>query len=1022
MSDLEITFDSPWFLLLLGLVPLVWVWSFKGLSGLGSCRRIVALLLRTMVLLLLVLALANLQWLRKSDRMTVAFLLDQSDSIPVEDREAMVDYVVREVQLHRNRARRDKASVIVFGRSANIEVPPLDDDLPLVGRLESAGALVTDATNLEAAMKLAQATFPEDSARRVVIVSDGNENLGDAASVARQLADDGVGIDVVPIWLERDEDVAVERVALPVDIRRGQPFQARVVLHNVSSNPEGAIAGRVRLVRRHGAREETLDEQPVRLPPGKSVFRFADQIDEPDFYEYQAIFVADDARSDQVVQNNRATSFTHVQGRGHVLVIEDWENRVAPGQGECQELVDRLRAMNIEVTVQFTDELFTSLAELQRFDTVVLSNVPRSSGSSADNLQNFSDQQIQMLVQNTLQMGCGLVMLGGPNSFGAGGWANTDLEKAMPVDFSIRNVAVRGLGALAMVMHASEIPEGNFWQKIIAREALKVLGPQDLCAVVHWDMSTGREGWLWGGRTGFLPVGDNRQMMLARLDRMTPGDMPEFEPSLKMALGAFNALRSAAVKHMIVISDGDPSPPRNTTLQQMKKAGIKVTTVAVGAHGPAGSSLLQRVANATQGKYYVVRSPSALPRIYQREARRVARPLIVERDIQPRRTLDHEILQGIDALPPIKGFVMTQVKENPLVETAVISPFPTDPNTSTILATWNYGLGRTVAFTTDAGRRWADQWTGWDQYDKFFGQLVRWSMRPMGETGNFTVAMQREGDAVRVVVDALDKEDEFLNFLQVSGSVVDPQMQAQPVKLRQSAPGRYVGEFQAAAPGSYFVTIVPGAGRSPIRAGISVPYSPEFSDRQTNRQLLHALASTTPHGGRPGQVIEGPLDEAGMDQLLSINTFRRSLAKAVSSEYVWPWLILASACVFLADVFVRRVAVNFAWVPALAVRVRRLLYRETAAATSEAIARLRTRKEEVASQLDRIRAAARFAPDVDHEVDTAVLEIDQAAHSSIRQPESESQLAPDEREEDTYTSRLMKAKRDALQGRDQQLP
>ena len=411
-------------------------------------------MLRTIVFTLLVLALANTQLRRSSETMTVIYLLDQSASIPQAQREAMIEYVVNDVELHREDKYGDRASVIVFGRQAIIEVPPLDDDLPILGRLESMTNLRTDATDVSAAMKLAQATFPEGTARRVVIVSDGNENLGDALGIARQLVEDGVGIDVVPVHLDNRNEVSVDRVALPADIRKGQPFEVRVVLNNdtdESAVVANRVSGRLKLVRRMGSREEVLDEQQVELDPGKTVFRFEHEIDRPDFYELQAIFTADDREQDRITQNNRATAFTHVRGQGHVLVIEDWENRDVAGEGECSELVDRLRKMNLEVTVQFTDELFTSLAELQRYDSVVLANVPRSSGTTADNLTNFSDTQVEMLVRNTQQMGCGLIMIGGNNALGAGGWANTELEKAMPVDFRIRNAKVKAVGALAMI-------------------------------------------------------------------------------------------------------------------------------------------------------------------------------------------------------------------------------------------------------------------------------------------------------------------------------------------------------------------------------------------------------------------------------------------------------------------------------------------------------------------------------------------------------------------------------------------
>jgi uncharacterized membrane protein/Mg-chelatase subunit ChlD len=1011
----DIAFEKPWYLLLLALIPLMWFWSFHSLSGLGKYRRVFALLFRTAVLLLMVFALADVQLLRRSDRMTVIYLLDQSASIPAQQRDEMVSYVIADVEKHRDDARSDRASVIVFGRHANIEVPPLDDNLPIVNRLETVTKLRTDATNLEGAMKLAQATFPEDSSRRIVIVSDGNENIGNARLVAKQIAEDGVGIDVVPIWLSRDRDVAVQRVAIPADIRRGQPFEARVVVNNLTptTEPEGGkVAGRIRIIRRHGKEEEVLDESPVTLETGKSVFAFTDEIDVPDFYEYAAEFVSDNPQQDLVSQNNQATSFTHVQGKGHVLLIEDFQTRDDPdGPGEFGYLVDRLLQMDLDVTVQFSDELFTSLAELQRYDTVILANVPRS-GGTVDQIQSFSDEQISMLVRNTQQMGCGLMMFGGPNSFGPGGWSNTELEKAMPVDFRIRNAKVKAVGALAMVMHASEIPEGNYWQKVIGREALKALGPQDYAAIIHWDGRQNRESWLWGSRGGFLPVGGNARLMVARLDRMTPGDMPDFEPSLKMAQSAFASLKGVAVKHMICISDGDPTPPRATTLAKLKRLGVKVTTVAVGAHGAPGHATLQKVAQATGGKYYVVRSPNALPRIYQNEARRVARPLIVEREIQPKIIANHEILRGIDAPPTLKGFVMTTVKENPLVEVSMISPYPATAENATLLATWTYGLGRAAVFTSDAGKRWTDDWTSWSQYDQFFGQLVRWSMRPTGDTGNFSVATQIKDGKTQIIIDALDKNDEFLNFLDLSASVVGPSMDAERIELRQTSPGRYVGELSTEKDGSYFVSILPGPGQAPLRTGISIPYSAEFRDRQTNRELLKGLAETSPKGGEPGILRGGP-EPTPMPERFAVNSFRRDLAKAVSSNFVWPWLLLLSGCLFFGDVFVRRVAVDFEWIgPAVAQLRSRVFGRHEETAPDRELARLRNRKAEIVSQIEQRRAAVRFDVDPDAEVDTSVLDTPTATPTSTSRPQGEQEhLATDE--EESFTSRLMKAKKDA---------
>ena len=328
MNQYQIAFDHPRYLFLLATLPLVWWWSRRSLSALGRYRKWFAVLLRTLVLLLIVLALADMQWVRSSNRVTTIFLLDQSESIPVPLRSAMVGYVQREVQRHRRDSRGDRAGVITFGRLAHIEIPPVDDDLPLAAsELESISHLRRDATNLASAIRLATASFSEDTAGRIVIVSDGNENLGNARAVAERAATDGIGIDIVPVSLHVKNEVSIERVLLPVEIRRGQPFESRVVITNLADDDtsSGRVKGSLRLTRRMGRREDTLQEVNVELPPGKSVFQFEHEIDQPDFYEYRAQFVPDDPTQDRFAQNNLATAYTHVRGTGHVLIIEDWD-------------------------------------------------------------------------------------------------------------------------------------------------------------------------------------------------------------------------------------------------------------------------------------------------------------------------------------------------------------------------------------------------------------------------------------------------------------------------------------------------------------------------------------------------------------------------------------------------------------------------------------------------------------------------------------------------------------------------
>ena len=255
------------------------------------------------------------------------------------------------------------------------------------------------------------------------------------------------------------------------------------------------VKGTLRLVRKTeqggsaGVQSELIAEKKdLTLQPGKNIIAFDSQLDRSGIFATEAVFIPDDRNDDLIEQNNRASAFTRVQGRGKVLLIEDID-----GRGEFSHLADRLRANSIEVAVTDTTRLFNSAAELLQYDAVILANIPRSSGigDSEEGVAGFSDAQIKLLVDNCEKMGCGIIMLGGERAFGAGGWSNTLLEEAMPVEFQIKNDKAQAVGALAMVMHACEMPQGNHWQIKIGEAALEVLGPADYCGVVQYDFNTG---------------------------------------------------------------------------------------------------------------------------------------------------------------------------------------------------------------------------------------------------------------------------------------------------------------------------------------------------------------------------------------------------------------------------------------------------------------------------------------------------------------------------------------------------
>jgi Mg-chelatase subunit ChlD len=984
-----LSFDHPWYLLLLAGIPIVLLPAIGGLSGLGSIRRTVALALRGAVIAMMILALAQLQWGQTSEKITVVYLLDQSMSIPEEQRRMMVDYVNESVALHRNAKREDRAGVIAFAKEAVVEHPPIDDNIRLSHKIESQ--LDTTHTNLASAMKLAAATLPADSASRVVIVTDGNQNLGDAMEEARLLTEKGIGIDVVPIRYVARSEVAVEKVTVPPEVHAGQPFDLRVVLDNSTKRSGHPVKGKLQIFRKTRDREDEIASRPVELAAGKRVFNVREQIDAADSYSYSARFTPDDETGDHLRQNNEAAGFTQVRGKGQVLLIEDSES-----QGEFDVLVDRLRRENLHVTVINSEELFTSLGQLQPYDTVILANVPREA---------FSNKQIEMLVANTQQMGAGLIVLGGPNSFGAGGWADTKLEEALPVDCKVKNPKIRPIGALGLVIDRSGSMTGEKIEMAIraARASVDMLDDRDYVTVTAFDSF----GYLI---VPLVKKGES-QTIHQRINRLNADGGTNMEPAIRMAYQQLGKATDVGVKHMVVLTDGQTEGNNYPQLiQGIRKSGITVSTVGVG--NDADLKLLSSLANIGGGRFYHAKSARVLPRIFQAEARVISRPLIYEKKsgLQPQIAFPHEMLKGIDSPPPpVTGYVLTSRKENPLVEVAMLSPLPTEEENRTLLASWTYGLGKVVAFTSDAGRRWAGSWETWPNYDKFFSQMVRWSMRPSGDQGKYSIATESRNGRVHVIVNALDKDDEFQNFLSPTGNVVGPDMKPRDLRLRQTAPGRYVGDFEAQDAGNYFMMLSMAADRAPILTGVNVPYSSEFLDRDSNDGLLAALAELKPADGEPGLLIEAP-GSTPMTKLASADVFRHNLRKATSRQDIWPQMLVAIACLFFCDIFIRRVQVDLTGVPALAARVRdRLLRREAPAAVVETIARLRSRKAAIAESVKSQRAAVRFEPSADAEVPDVSGEYT-PNETVAKRAEPPAELPTPGADVESPTSRLLKAK------------
>jgi uncharacterized membrane protein len=1050
---------EPWWLLLLGLIPVVIWLSYRSLAGLGPVRRWLAIGLRCALIAFLALALAEVRLRHQNENITVFFVVDRSLSIPEEydpdqppglariDRrwERIEKFLNETVQQRGHAHNEDQAGLILFGRRPRLEFPASRaPGFNFKGKNASA-TIDGNYTDIAAALKLALASFPEGTGKRIILISDGNENLGNAEEQARIAKLNGAQIDVVPLAAgQRNEnEVLVQSVEAPPRTEQGSRLPIRVLIR--SYHPR-TVYGTLKLFQITEGKRDAVPPTPakVQLRTGLNAFSFKQlTTSRAQSYTYQAIFepeAAENEKGQQVaglvgdrVENNSATTHVVAQGQKRILLVE-------PQLGDHQLLADRLRAM-AKGKYKFQAIPASRLPErkealtlfLSDYDCVILANVPA---------ELVTDEQQEVIRSNTHDQGCGLVMIGGDDGFGAGGWQGTPVEKALPVDCDIQSFQVQGKGGLVLIMHASEMANGNYWQKEIAKLAIKKLSPADEVGILHYD---------WGQHKWHVPlqeIGRKRSTLLGMVDRMNPGDMLDFDGPLQMAYDKLTEpARNLATRHIIIISDGDPTLTNRGLLQKMKQADPKVTvtTVGVATHGPAQNQSLADISSQTGGKFYNPRDPSRLPAIYIKETRLVSRSFVDRKPFQPR-LLSHggptEKLP--DQLNRLYGYVRTTPKQSPLVEVPIVGP-PQPDKDFPILAFWQYGLGKSVAFTSDARSLppdkpfWDRDWASSDMYGKFWEQVVEWALRPT-ETGRLVMTTDYHDGKVKVTIDARDETTKKpLNDLILQAGVTTPSTRpdnvgAPEIKFEQKSSGLYEAEFKAEESGSYFINVqakrIGKDGKEEVesvRSGVTIPYSPEFADMESNTALLEKLREIT--GGLT--FSEDQLEKAANPKsapdgermaALAQLVFRPGLPQFKNLLPVWFWLVFLACLGLFFDVATRRIAIQPAAVFTAAARFwDRLRGRASeTAATPQFIDRLRSRKAQVSEAMQQQRAARRFeGGDQPASAPRGADQATQSAAPPTARPAPQPRLAPEAEPQPTDAmSRLLKAKKRVWEDRD----
>ena len=723
-------------------------------------------------------------------------------------------------------------------------------------------------------------------------------------------------IDVAPIIYEVTGDVQIVRVESPPTAQPGQTVTVRVVIEATAPTTGTLHLRREgKLVDLNGASPGT--SRRFAVPAGRSVQLAQVTLGETPINRFEATFEADDPAMDALLVNNRADAFTATPGRGTALVLD------SRGDASANLLAQALERADIPVTVDRPQTLGEDLLSLQRYDLIVLDNVAAF---------ELNPVQQTLLGRYVHDLGGGLIMVGGEQGFGAGGWNGTEVEAVLPLELDPpRQMKLAG-AALVLVLDQSgsmnqRVAGTRTTQQVIANEAaalaIESLRRESLVGVISFD--------FFAHVRVPLQRNDDPEQITERIRAITSDGGTNLEPALQ---AAHRMLRNVEAKKKLVVclSDGrSHTTELDGLVNEMVADGIKITTIAVG--DDADHETLEHIADIGGGKFHPVRNPRTLPRVLVDSVQVINKPLLKETPFVPVvRPTGSTLTAGLDRAPALGGLVITATRPEPTVTLEM-----TDPDGEPLLAHWQVGLGRVAAFTSDAQGGWSSDWVSWPGYDAFWAQLARMIARPPANPDAELVTVIKDGRLVMTLEAA--REEGFVDYLHVDGTVYTPDGQSVAVRLRQTAPGRYEDSIPASVPGNYVVALSPRRGTrqlAPVIGGASQSASAEFRSFRSNEPLLERIAELT--GGRVLDVTQ-----PGAVELFD----RTGMEPSRAALPAWRTLLWLALALVLIDVAARRLAWD-------ALLVRRSVRRATA--RIEPHERLRGR--EAAATLASLRQAS----------------------------------------------------------------
>ncbi|MCR5700829.1 MAG: VWA domain-containing protein [Lachnospiraceae bacterium] len=782
-------------LLLLAFIILVieWIVYYKQVH---SSKKNQYLIVRAILLGLIALAMAGLSVTGRHRRVETIFLVDVSDSMSgnLEDVEKYIKDNLSKMP------KKNSSAVVLFGKNTMVE-QFMSERKTFFG-LEAMPT--TTATNIENAITSACSMFKDGSTKRLILISDGCENEGNINLAAANVANNGVKLYCLEMEnsVTGSEEVYIDGLDTPSVIHTGDHYNVTVtVMSNIETDATLFLySGRI-----------SKGQKEIHLTKGNNRFVFEDVGEEGTIAQYKAVIEPD---KDTIRVNNTYVSFSQIEATPKVLLIEGKD-------GNASEFEKILTAANIGFDAVPPNSVPISLSQLNTYKAVITLDV------HYDDLRPGFAQVLESYVKD---YSGGYICIGGDNSYALGRYRNTELEEILPVNMDLEGEKEIPKMAMVMVIDQSgsmtapseenSSVTGLDLAKQAAMSAALEVREDDEVGVLAFD-----DKFNWTVPIKEVGNGDD---VCDAISTIGYGGGTSIYPAVKEAYNQISQ-SDAKIKHIILLTDGqDEFRDYEDLYEKINDAGITVSTVAVGSG--SDRSLLESIADSCGGRAYYTDINNSIPRIFAKEVYLSAKTYLINEEFYPTITSDNEVLSEVfdEGSPALLGYIAATPKSRADV---VLTSDRGDP----ILSTWQCGLGRTVAWNSDATGEWTAAYSEWENYPLFWSNIVHYVIAD-NDFGDDNVEVFGEGESAKLIYET----PEYSKETKVTAVVSDEKGESKEVTLEPTKPGRYEATLDSDEIGIYNINIrkkEKGELTNNYNTAYANQYSPEYKFYENDGEL-----------------------------------------------------------------------------------------------------------------------------------------------------------------------------------------